>query len=248
MASTAPTRTMTRRASHRSRPTRSLGRRRRVAPGGRRSTASSSTAGASAARSSPRRGHRRPPARRASGRRRPARRPSSAAGRRGRCSSAGTGSRPSAMLPQVLGGRRPVAGDEPLDALDDAGDPIGQAGQPLGGLGELVLRPPRRAARRTPAPRRAIARASAMPVSAARAKATRSFVIDAIGSAASTASAAESAATASPSRYVVPTRCTSTSPRMTATATATSPTIEQAGRDGSGRSATPSGQPCRAAR
>ena len=66
-----------------------------------------------------------------------------------------------------------------------------------------------------------------MPVSVARAKAMRSVVIEEIGSAASTASVAESAATANPSRYVFPTRCTSTSPRITATATATSPPMSR---------------------
>ena len=90
--------------------------------------------------------------------------------------------------------------------------------------------PTHRAGRPTPAPRRRPCGRRSMPVSATRAKSTRSSVIDASGSAASTASAAESAATSRPSRYVVPTRCTSTSPTTTATTTTASPTDEQPGR------------------
>ena len=249
MAIAAPTSTMTRRASQRSRSTRSLGLPRRACARPVGGHGQLSTAGASSARSSPRRGHRRPPARRASGRRRPA--ASAVVCNCAPRSSQLGGDRLEAVgdAPQVLGGRRPVAGDEPLDALDDAGDPIGEAGQPRGGLGQLVLRPPRRAARRT-----TCAEAS-----------DRSSVGDAgLGGAGRRRRGRSSSRRSGrprrrrarpsrrrrpdPSRYVVPTRCTSTSPRMTAHRRPPRARRSAGGRDGSGRSVAPSGQPCRAAR
>ena len=76
---------------------------------------------------------------------------------------------------------------------------------------------------------RSSVRASAMPASAVSAKTMRSVVIWSIGPAASPIRRAESAATSRPSRYVGPTRCTSTNPMTTATATATRPPITSRG-------------------
>ena len=246
-ASTAPTRTTTRRASHRSRSTRSSAscdpRRRDRRPSRR---AGRRTAPA-------RRGRRRGPATVASS-------STSVGSTAASCSAVVCSWAPrSAQLvgdrleavgdqPQVLGRRRSVAGDEPLDALDHAGDAVGEAGESLGRLGELVLG--HRAELVDGHLRRGDDAAGVVDAGLGGPgegdEVARSS--SAIGSAASTARAAESAATSSPSRYVVPTRCTEHEPEDHGHDDRDEPDDEQAGRTAetaTGR-ATPSGQPCRA--
>ena len=233
MASAAPTSTMTRRASQRSRPTRSCAASTRCA---RRSAATAMLVDGRRQRVQivAEAGHRRLQLDERRVGRGQLERPSSAAGRRGPAARRGPARGRRRCCRRSSAADAPVAGDEPLDALDHAGDAIGEAGQPLGCLGELVLR--RRAelldrdlrrGERSPGRRRCRSRRRG------RTRRDRSS---------SRRSGRPRRRRAPPSRRrrrvrrgtSCPTRCTSTSPTMTATATAASPTTSR--REGRKRS------------